>query len=230
MSLWNAFASSNAFDPASKLPLCPTKNNPWAYLAYAVKIMRAQGLTGPEELNLKAMIKAQADRCRIRAGLFDRYPLGWGGIFSHDEIAGMAYLSPDLARELLIYLTEMDGIYCNKPNEMNPNFPDEFNVFRFPWMRPFLQACSPGFHVSLISQIVYGLFLFFDGFIFSRRDASGRLKIWITLGRLEPYFISGLFVLLWRMRMKRMGITLKECLRLELPEFPIFADNAPTDF
>lgn len=230
MDLFSRFEQSPAHHPESQLPLCPDLNNPWIYAAYAIKLMRLEGLTEAQDALLKARIKAWAALCRIRFGLFDRWPGGRGGVFSHDEIMGMAYLSTDLARELILYLTEMDGRYCNKPEEVKPGFEDEFNVYRIRYVEPHLRACAPGFSVSLFTQLQYGIALVFDALTYKRGGESGRLKIWLTLGRLEKFWLSGFAIAFWRYRMKRAGITPKACFEVELKAYPLFAEVAPKEF
>ena len=234
------FKKSRAWDSTHNLPLCPDFNNPWIYAAYAFKL--AGGLT---EFSTRAAIKAYADACRIRFGLLNRYPSGRGPTTSHDELIGMAYLSPDLARELVLYLSETDGLYCNKPEEIKNAVHNEtdFNMYRFYWLLPYLKSRALGFRVGAFGQILYCAFLIIDALTAKpvsmpvapkgapvSADAGGRLRIWLMNESMEKLFLCSYAVRYWRARMRKLGDNPKAAFMGELASIPEYADLAPIDF
>jgi hypothetical protein len=229
------FRAAPLWDSRSDLPLFPTFNNPWIYGAYALKIMRHAGLTLDEELSLVKRFEEHAAKCRIAPGLFDRWPGGSGGVFSHDEIIGMAYISAPLAAELLEYLETTDGVYCNKPEDVpyqDPSFRDRYNVFRIVQLKPFLQARAPTRHLGLPSQFVWSAATIKDAFGYKRGDvgdAGGRLRTWIQLEAMAPHGLSGLAVLAWKTAMRKKSATLKTMLTHE-PGYQALVNYAPEDF
>jgi hypothetical protein len=226
------FQASNAWDTRYALPLVPIHNNPWIYSAYALKIMRASGLTSSEEMQLLYHFESYASGCRIEPGLFNRWPDGTGGVTSHDELMGMAYVSSDFACELLAFLQKTDGVYCNKREELDSSDSERFNVFRFVFLEPFLRARA-GYRVGLFSQLQFSAHVVRD--MCSRRpddtsDAGGLARLWLMLDTMEKYPIPGIAIYFWRKRMKTIGWSPKRVFQNYLSECPIYRQEVSDEF
>ncbi len=229
MSALELFKQSNAWDERYGLPLCPSLNNPWLYGAYALKLMRERGLTAIEELKLVERFREHAYSCRVEPGLFNRWPDGSGGFTSHDELMGMAYISSELAHEILTYLEATDGVYVNKEQD-KIDFKDDwqyrFNVYRMIWFKPFLKARA-GSNLNLFSQFLFAGHLLLDAWRIKDEqeaifDQGGRLRIWIMLEAMETFAITGAAVSVWREKMNRIKASPKGMLTFEPKECPIY--------
>lgn len=226
--------ASQAWDARFGLPVCPSFNNPWIYGAYALKVMRVAGLTAIEEVALVDRFIDFAKGCRIKPGLFNRWPDGGGGVTSHDELMGMAFISKNLAKEIVAYLDETDGVYLNKPEEKadHPNWEIRFNVYRMVFLLPFLRARA-GHSLNLASQLVFAAHLWKDAFSAKATDtgnAGGRLRNWLMLDTMEktgPIASAGVWY--WRSKMKALGFSPGESLAKE-PGIPQIAGAAPKGF
>lgn len=228
--------ASNAWSNPHSIPICPQTHNPWIYGAYALKVLRSVGIPAAEEIALLKNFQAYADKCRIKPGLFNRTPQEsiW---MSHDELMGMAYISPDLAKEIVAYLKEHTGFYANLPVDQdaiteNIKSAVQFNFYRFPWLLPFLKAAA-GYYVPPISQTLFALHLLNDLRITKAgqtTDAGGRLRIWLMLEHMQGFAISGAACRLWRWRMNRLGYSPKNQLAVEPSECPILSELAPETF
>lgn len=227
MTAYERFKASNAWETKYNIPLSPMNNNPFFYAACAAKlILRRDGFSCFNKIQADYLVYALL--CERFTGLFDRWPDGKGGMTSHDELIGIAYMSSDLAKDILSFLDRTDGIYMNKdasPGEIE----EQFNLFRFVWFRPYLLAAAER-KVSLLSQLGFASHLIWDMFTAKPDDASGRLLIWMMSDAMMKYPLSGLFVEIWRVVMKARGFTLKHMFELEPKENPIFAELAPDDF
>lgn len=229
-----ALSVSSAWSKLYDLPLCPVFNNPWIYGAYALKLLRLNGLNASEQEDLKHRFGLHALACRVDPalpGLMNRWPDGGGGMTSHDELMGMAYISPGLARALVAYLAQTDGVYINKPEETKG---DQFsslrhNVYRFPFMKPFLMACA-GYTPGLLSQLAFAGHLVVDAFTTKSgdtSDAGGKLRIWIMLEHMERFRITNAAVKFWRSKMKDKGFKLCDMLAREPGDLcPVFGSES----
>lgn len=233
MTVLEKFENSNAWHKESGLPLAPDFNNPFIYLAYSVKIIRF-----PEDASIRpsiveiatlfAKIKDWIEKCRIRPGLFNRWPNGTGGIFSWDEIMGLAYFSPEIAKELLMYLYVEDGVYCNKPEEMKEGEEEKYNVFRFIFMEPYLRARSQ-LRVGLINQLKFILHIARDGFQWKPENPQeqGRCQMWLMGEEMKRFPLIKIAYLFWENKMTKNKMTPKLALKGHLEKCPVYAENAP---
>jgi len=220
-----AFKESAAWSAVHEAPLAPGLNNPHIYGAYALKILRANGISGEENFALRKSFKAFADACRIRSGLFNRWPGGRGGLMSHDELLGLSYIDEDVAREIVLYLVTTDGIYAN----VRVDAPDLANVYRIAWVRPALTACA-GFGLSLITQLIFGIGLLFDALTWRSGDQGGRLRTWLAIERFRGAWLAGFFIEFWIRKMESKGLSPKKCFEEYLTEYPIYHEWAPDTF
>lgn len=232
---------SNVWDSRFELPLIPIHNNPFLYSYY---VMKMAGYT--KEIHER--LSLHAENCRTSFGVFDRWPDGSGGIMSFDELMGLAAHHEWAAQEILAYLTETDGVYINRPEDVKPHELDEKHyVYRMIFLKPFLRACA-GYKVNLISQAQFSAFLIYDLLTHKftiddffkadagtdefrkKLDAPGRLKIWVMLDYMEKYPLSKLAVNWWRRSMRKKDITPKTCFANYLSEVPIMWEIAPESF
>ncbi len=230
--VFDEFRKSNLWHSGYDLPLFPGLNNPFIYGAYALKVMSEVGLSLDEKDGLMGKWERFVDSCRIEPGLFNRWPDGGGGGMSHDELMGLAYLSPIWAKEILAYLEKTDGLYCNKADDAKePDAEIRFNVYRFPFMKPFLKARA-GYSLSPFTQLQFAASLFWDMLETKKLsvDPGGRLKIWLMCEAMERGFISRVAVEVWRDRMRELGFTPRTELKGELGAFPILYQFAKDRF
>jgi hypothetical protein len=232
MSILDDFKNSTAWDNEYQLPLVPMHNNPGIYCAYSFKIMKAHGIPAFEEIQFIHDFEIFAEKCRVAPGLFNRWPEARGGVTSHDEIMGMAYISRKLANEILMYLYESDGIYCNVLEELTSRDPERFNVFRLPFLEPFLRARA-GYRVGLWNQIKFMGFVMSDYLTRKRddtKDAGGMLRLWLMLDTMDKFKLCKLANDAWRARMKDYGWSPKRAYEYYLAECPVFHETAPSAF
>lgn len=233
MSAFNDFKQSNAWDERHDLPLAPQNNNPFIYMAYAMKIIKLADGINPMASKKEALDKFLSG-CEKEPGKFDRWPDGAGGITSHDEVMGACYVSPEAAERIAHYLLEKDGEYNNKDEKSD--VPERFNIYRMLWMAPFVKASTTKFRVSLFSQAQWALFVLIDALTYKRKekiedsDCGGRLRTWIMFEAFEKYALTNLVIKFWRSRMKKQGITPGMCLTVEPSSCPIYGQLAPPEF
>lgn len=224
--LLEKFIDSNAWDSRFNMPTCPMNNNPWIYSAYAQKLMKQDG-----HLIDDSVISKFFDACSVpgNPGLFHRWPNLSGGTNSHDEILGAAYLSRDAAKKILDYLDSTDGVFSDL-GEKSDN-PLHFNVYRMIFVRPFLVARAyPDQVLGVLSQYVWSGHIFFDAFTHKAGDAGGALRNWIMFEEMSRFPICQAAIVVWKMRMNRLGLTPKTALAMEPHECPVYADNAPVNW
>ena len=102
MTALDLLKQSEAWDPRYSLPLVPMHNNPWIYLAYCTRILRRDGgwWSSENKQTFEASIQTHFERCSTdKLGYLKRWPEG--GICSHDEILGAAYLNSAFAGDAL---------------------------------------------------------------------------------------------------------------------------------
>lgn len=232
MTAFEAFKQSNAWDQEHQLPTSPTNNNPWFYSALGAKIIKNHDNVDPlaiKEFN-QAVLNFMAG-CEKEPGLFDRWPKPKfdSNPTSQDELIGIAYLNEDAALRILHVLFENDGIYMNK--DAGNVLPESQDMDRFVWLDPYLRSCA-GKSVSLLSQLKYSLYLVVDMFATKKGtdDASGRLLRFVMNEKMQNYWLSDLFVQLWKWRMKKIECYPKDMLKLEPKENPVFSEFAPEFF
>ncbi len=215
-------ADPTCWDSRYDLPLCPLNNNPWIYMAYADLILGIQGF----ELS-RVQVKIHYYSCEAypsHMGLFWRWPDKSGGQNSHDEIMGAAYFHPYIASSILNYLDSTNGDF-NVTGE-KPSRWLQFNVYRLPWLKPYLLACA-GRKVNLVRQAIFAAHITFSAFTNSGPDnAGGRLRNWLMLERMRDLPLVRAAARLW---IKRVGAkdTLKGSLAIEPREVPILSELAP---
>lgn len=230
MQVVDAFKSNkDAWDNTFDLPTVPIHNNPWLYLAYAVKVMRANGLSDTAlELDIRAKVRARMKACLVRSGLYHKSPGGRGGLMSHDELLGLCYLDQDVAKTIYLYLIETDGVYANEPVP----FDERANVFRIAWVSPVLRGLA-GLRLSLITQAYLSVILLTDAVLYKSGDEGSRLRFWIAesaLDRAPGSWLLGLAFLAWGALMKRKGMSPRAAFETYLKEIPEFRLYAPDSF
>lgn len=221
---------SQAWDGRFDLPTIPIHNNPWIYMAYCFRICNEYGVD-EFRLRFKDRIETYYAKCLVNRetpGLFYRWPNGFGGDSSHDELMGGAWLSPMIARDILAHLEKTDGQYTVDPKYIVGTYDETKNVNRFFWLRPFLRACA-GFRVSLFSQLLWSIQALVSCWNFTG-DASGVLKVWVMCDVMKKYPISSIAVWYFDYRLRnKFKVTPKDIFaRNYLTEIPVLADIAPT--
>lgn len=215
------------WDSTYDLPLSPQNNNPWFYLALAMKVISLKDGSLPAEIHERIARHMMA--CRIEPGLFKRWPKqSESDVTSHDELIGIASISRAQAEDIYHYLVTHDGEYNNS---ILPDPFGQWNLSRFFWFIAWLKARA-GIKLSFYSQILWSLHVVYD-LIKTKPgtdDASGRLLIWIMLSEMENYWVTGPVVSLWRAVMKKKSITPKAMLSLEPSQNPILSELAPDQF
>lgn len=213
--------NSNAWDTRFSLPTVPFHSNPWIYIAYFLNVA---GIADGEDYakKLSPEVDEFYKKCLKVSGVFTKWPEG--GFTSHDELMGAAWLRQGIAREIVQYLSEHDGIYDSEC----PEAPREtHNVYRFIWLMPFLKACA-GYKVSFLSQIIWSISAIANSWKFSG-DTSGVLLFWLMCSKMKDYPLSKIAVWFWGHRMKnKHGITPKIIFsKYYLTETPVLAEIAP---
>ena len=131
------------------LPLVPRHNNPWLYAAYSFKLLKINGIRAIDEIEMQKRFRKHFEECQLTRGLINRWPGGSGGMISHDELLGAAFVSRYLAREIYFYLKKSKYFYINKPEEINNGISKyKYNIYRFPWLIAFIKSrafISPSF-------------------------------------------------------------------------------------
>ncbi len=214
-------ADPTCWDSRYDLPLCPLNSNPFIYSAYADLILRLSG----QKLD-RIDVMNHFNRCQHeeRDGRFWRWPDHSGGQNSHDEIMGACYFDDGIAIHILKYLDANNGDF-NVTGE-KPSRWLQFNVYRLPWLKPYLIACS-GRKVNLVRQAIFAAHITFSAFTNSGPDnAGGRLRNWLMLERMRDLPLVRAAARLW---IKRVGAkdTLKGSLAIEPREAPILSELAP---
>lgn len=205
---------TKAWDDRYNLPLCPEFNNPWIYMAYAQLLLSCHG----ESLDLNA-VRDYYQKCRVEPGLFNRWPGGFGGRTSHDEVIGACYLSRDIAREVFRHLSMTNGDYNNTGEK--ENIIGEHNLYRFVWLRPYISKCG-GYEIGTLSKIIFAAHVVVDSF--QTGDAGGKLKTYLMLEKMRYYSLIKKVDELWLYRMKKYSF------RLALAkEVPVLSQFAPLE-
>ncbi len=212
-------ADPTCWDSRYDLPLCPLNNNPWCYMAYADLVL---DVLGEPRLDRRTVVKHYFE-CQISEGKFFRWPHNLGGQTSHDEIIGAAHFNTGIARSILFYLDDHWGNY-NVTGEKARFL--QFNVYRLPWLKPYLLARA-GYKVNWARQLIFAAHITFSAFTNSGPDnAGGRLRNWLMLERMRDLPLVRAAARLW---IKRVGAkdTLKGSLAIEPREVPILSELAP---
>lgn len=231
MNALDAFRQSNMWHQEHDLPLSPDNNNPWFYLALAVKVIERR-MALP--LQFWARVAAHMTLCEKEPGLFHRWPNHdkEGGarddVTSHDELIGLCYLSPDAASRIFFYLVRHDGEYNNTDQ---PDPIGKWNLFRIHWFPQYVKARA-GIPLSLLSQLSWSILLIWDMLKTKKEtdDAAGRLLIWVMSEHMKDFSLCRIVIDLWRQRMKSLEITPAAMLLKEPKENPILAQYGPEEF
>jgi hypothetical protein len=224
MEALDRFRQSTAWHPKYDLPTTQL-NNPWIYLAYAVKIVRQTTKSSVMgELDAHDQFIDFLSSCEKAPGLFNRWPDGSGGLTSHDELMGIAYLNCMAANRIIRYLHNYHGVYNNTGE---PGRWWRFLMYRFVWVMPFLRACSTDYYCDPIARLVWSTWLLWDALSFSKDDHGGRLRIWLMIDTMASKYLCRLSVKLWCWRMKKAGLTPKVCFKSEPREYPVYEELSP---
>lgn len=178
----------------------------------------------------RSVVFLHMGRCIVRQakwdrGLMNRWPDGSGGVTSHDELIGISYFWEYQAKQVLDYLDKHLGEYDNTGEK--ENVPLQFNLYRFPFFRPYLVAASGG-SPSLGSQIVWCIQLYLDA---NNSDlGGGKLRNWVMMQSMKKFWLCRRAISYWKGRMKRRDITPKTALAIEPKEYPILSELAPEEW
>lgn len=219
---------AKCWDARFGLPLFPTTNNPWIYLAYLDRVL-SKHLIGAID---REAVFAHFKRCEVDSektpGRFRRWPDGRGGRNSWDEIVGAAYMSEKIARRILRYLDSTGG-YWNDTSEAPPNHKIKFNVYRLVYLRPWLVARC-GVKPSLCAQLIWaGHLLLAIRPNKKPGDQGGRLRNWIMFQAMREYPICRAAIKRWTKEMERAGHTLRDSLARE-PRDAFLVSLAPKEW
>lgn len=227
-------ASLEVWHPTRNLPLVPIHNNPWIYSRYSMMCIGGDSrLIDSEFDDLMDRLDVHAENCETSPGVFDRDLGGSGGIFSWDEIIGIAGHFPWAAKRILEHLFKTDGVYINRRQDMGEGKTDrDYYVYRILCVKPFLRARAPGYRVGFFSQAQFALFILLDllGFLFKGADYGGMLRIWTMLETMSQYWLSGVSVLIWQFIMHKRGHNPRRCFEHYLTRAKVFRETAPGRF
>jgi hypothetical protein len=200
-------------------------------MAYAFKIMiQSKNYTNIEACDFMDLIENYLRSCEDRykfPGLLNRWPGGFGGLTSHDEVIGASFLDSDFAKRAVNYLASQDGNYNNTGEP--ETIPGQHNLYRFVWFLPFVKARA-GFKVNVISQFAWVTRLLGDLFNYKPGDEGGKLLTWIMLEDMSKQSICKIFIYFWKKKMKKLGLGPKKMFEIYLKECPVFHDLAPEEF
>lgn len=195
---------SDAWDKRYELPLFPNFNNPWIYMAYADLALRLNKSPGIDRAKVVAHFQgceaAAKNRLPNERGMFARWPTG-SDQTSHDEIMGAAHFHQDIARWILRYLDENGGNF-NQTGEPS-KYPMRFNVYRMPYLRPYLVARA-GFTPNPVEMAIWNAHLLWSAFTDrGENNAGGRLRNWLMIAEMERFPICQPAIWFWRWRMAK---------------------------
>lgn len=212
---------SDAWDNAWNLPIAKAGGNPHLYAAYTALVLSMHG----ERLPTYAYA-SYLEACERDDGLFLRRPDGTFGPTSHDELIGIAHLDSFAAIEIVDYLDRNDGRYeTHGPHMLHP---ERYNLYRFPWLRPYL-AARAGYRVSLISQAIWALKLVIEAWSDRNGAKQGpgpRLRAWLMAAEMRRFPLCYIAWRFYRYMIERGGNTLRNDLMQE-PAWPVLAEMAP---
>ncbi len=215
-------ADKSCWDDRYALPLCPLNSNPFIYMAYADLVL---GLVDQRNLD-RNWVRLHYLKCEKSCGLFYRWPDHSGGQASHDEIMGAAYFSAWIADRILMYLDAHWGNY-NVTGEKARFL--QFNVYRLPWLKPYLLACA-GLKVNWARQLILAAHFTYSAFTNSGpTNAGGRLRNWLMLSVVRDLPLVRASARLWVVRISKRD-TLKGSLAIEPKEAPVLAYLAPEEW
>lgn len=220
MSVLQKFKDSNAWDPRYNLPLVPKANNPWIYLAYATKLVKDANLSDFDrkyELKIWNLLCS----CEVKPGLYNRWPDGSGGVTSHDELIGMAYLVPEMAFRILSHLEIHLGYY----NNLGTGGYLRFNLYRFVFLKPYLKVRAK-MDLNLWDKLAWSAYMLLDALFYKGRDEDGRLMRWLMAEHTQHLWATRF----WVESMNRKVRGPKQIFETYLTECPVFREVAPDNF
>lgn len=222
--------ASNIWHPKYDLPLSPQNNNPWFYMALSFRV-----IDNETDYSTCEARDIYLEACEKEPGLFHRWPnhdLPGGAaddVTSHDELIGIAYISPYAAQRIWKYLKDHWGNYNN--TKFRPKIPFSYNLFRFVWFVQFIRSRA-GIELSKFSQWLWAVHVRFDAWKTKRGtdDASGRELIWVMAKEMCRWPLCKEAYKDWCQSMKEKGITPKYALTLEPKQNPVLVELAPEEF
>jgi hypothetical protein len=225
MSALDTLKNSTAWNEAYSLPLGTGHGNPHLYLAYVELVLRLRG----ERVDPIAYL-AFYEKCEIEPGLFYRWPDRSFGPTSHDEALGAPRMSELVAKRVLDYLETHDGEYLSHPEKASDK-PLRFNLFRMPWLKPYLMACA-GRTPNLVSQALWAAKIFISAFKDSDSYRTGpgpRLRAWLMASVMRKHLLCEVAWTFYAWQCRRRGCGLASDLRQE-PGWPALAALAPNEY
>lgn len=223
------FMESNVWDSRYDLPLLPDHNNPWIYAAYALKIIKSWGEDVDNLYLTRELIEHANEKCRVEKGLYHRWPDGFGGHTSHDELIGLCYIDAAIAKDVLNYLDFNDGVYNNLKNTVTSLIPDRYNLYRFLWLRPYIAECAKA-RLNILSQLKWAGFVVANALFKKAEGWDTKLMIWLMSERMENHTICKLAILFWESRMKKLGLNPHVFFEKELEKFPVYSRTVKSTF
>lgn len=225
MGVLELFEDSTAWDARYRLPLVPRYNNPWIYGAYAYKLMIDNRAPITELKLLNERFSFHFRHCQVTQGLINRWPDGTGGMTSHDELIGAAYISVTNARAICFYLKMMNGYYINKPNEVKRKQFFRHSMHRFPWAMTFLKLrAGKGFSPSIFELIYTALHICLSAF---SKSESANCKSWLMRDVFQMHWFLRYPCKFWTKIKINRGESPETWLPKEIKNEPIFFELAP---
>lgn len=189
--------TTSLWDDRYNLPLDPKFDNPHLYCAYISKYF---------SLNVIEDYIKYLTLCENKDGTYNRWPNKTDDAISHDELIGMAYLSPFAAEKILATLRKGWGKYDNTGTR------SFFSSWQYRWLQlvPYLKnkACQK---VTIINDLAWALNCVIDAL--SNDGMSGHLMIWLMKDSMRSYYFSKLAIKFWQSRMNKRGFTDKVMLQ-----------------
>lgn len=222
MIAMDMYKYTNVWDNRYNLPLLPNHNNPWIYSAYADIV--AQQYDG-SKIN-RELIYQHFLSCEEQSGLFWRWPHKTGEGTSHDEIMGAVYYDERIANRIVDYLSSSGGDFNIKKESYK--YPLTFNVYRFPWLYPYIATCA-GKKVNLFWQLIWAITVVLDAW---NKDChpGGRLRIYLMMLKMKQYWLCRKVSEYWIKKVTALGQTFKSCLAVEPKENPIMSQLAKEEW
>lgn len=219
IDITQSIKESKWYNARYKLPLI--LNNPWIYLAYFDKILCQYNGSHFNQTDIDLFLWACES---IYTGVYHRYPLGQGGIISHDELIGIAYLSCEgTSRIIYKYLRKNWGYYNNidvKSKSIKEFF--HYNKYRFPWAVAYIKSRA-GIELSYYDRISVVLFYIYDIILGGKKgDADAFLLRWLMIPEFRYYKLVDYIIKKWVEKCYVRNITPKTVFDYYLSEEPLF--------
>lgn len=198
---------SAVWDKNCQLPLVPEHNNPWIYCAY-IAVLLAETGTGVLDHH---KIELYYNLCEKSSGLINRWPGGYGGKTSHDELIGASAIHLGAAQRIFGHITYNAGFYNNVDDSRKLSD----NLYRFPWFIAYIKHLA-GHKLSWWDQLCWSISTILDALFINKNDLGGKLKTWLMAYSMRRHWLCRISHNFWRNRMAANSITLQSMIEQEL--------------